>query len=84
MTNAQDRRYAAIQSVINTFLDEKGVWSHAWTRKEISHAIQSIAPLGRTDRWLNAVSGWQCLILDQDNDAHWALLQGSIMTAHNA
>lgn len=84
MTSAQDNRYAAIQRVVNQFLDENAEWSHAINRAEIGVAISDLHSLGRTDRWRLAISQWREMVEDKENDARWALLQGSIFAAHSA
>ena len=84
MTLAQDSRYAAIQRVVSQFLDENAEWSHAITRIEIGNAIYGLRDIGRTARWKLAVQRRQEMVEYKENDTRWALLQGSIMTAHSA
>jgi hypothetical protein len=82
--SAQDKRYAAIQTCVSSFLDENAEWSHAFSREDIAKAILPLTALGRTERWFNAIRAWESLVLDTENDARWALLQGSVMAAHAA
>lgn len=84
MTSAQDNRYAAIQRVVNQFLDENAEWSHATTRVKIGKAIYDLRDKGRTAEWKLSIQRWREMVEDKENDTRWALLQGSVMAGHNA
>lgn len=84
MTSSQDSRYIAIQKTVTAFLDEQGEWVHAFDRRDIAQEICPLTALGTTERWFNAIHQWEAMVLDTDNDARWALIQGSIFAAHAA
>jgi hypothetical protein len=82
---ASDKRLAAIHTVLITFLDEDGEWSHVYSRDEIAQAIVPLTALGKTTRWFNAIHLWESMVLDSmPINTRWALLQGSILAGHAA
>lgn len=82
---SKNARYAAIQSLVSSFLDDKGNWLHAINRQEIADAIADLIGLGKSDGWKLAVRRWQEMITESEiGNTRWALLQGSVMVAHAA
>jgi hypothetical protein len=78
---AQDRRIDAITAVNERYRDthERQV-----PTGEITVAIRKLAPLGRTDRWKQAVEAWALLVAENPENRRWACVQGAIYCAHAA
>lgn len=84
MTKSETRRHANIRSTVAAQLDTNHLVRSDATRDDVAVAIRALTDLGRTGRWINAIDTWACMVLDEDNDLHWALLQGSVGATHAA
>jgi len=92
-SKAAEKRYAAMQEMsakVVTFDREThtNVW-HFTTRPVVAEMIRELLPLGRTERWTNAIENWAAMVLDTENNSgpkgfEWAFFQGGIYVGHAA
>lgn len=85
MSKAADKRYAGIKGV-----GERALYTDAdagnlflANRATIAGWIRELAPLGRTERWNNAVEGWAHAV-ETEESLEWAFLQYSVWATHAA
>lgn len=87
--NAYTRRIAAINTVNDAVVTTQyvhGEWTNVWTttdRDEVAALIRTLAPLGRTIRWNDAVESWAFAVEEHENFT-WAFFQYGIYTARAA
>jgi hypothetical protein len=85
MNKAAEKRYAGIKAVSDVVADGRG--NLVMTEpSEIAALIRDLAPLGRTDRWKDAIEAWASLVEDQEDEKglRWAFFQGGIWAGHEA
>lgn len=95
-TKAQQARFDAIGQIVTLAIDPDNGYQ---VRPECSvgkvvKAIRDLKPLGRTQRWGQAITRWENMILECDDYAkqseewkrhmHWAILQGNVYAGHAA
>jgi hypothetical protein len=78
---AQDRRIEAITAVNECFRDTH---NQQVPTGAVVVAIRKLAPLGRTERWKQAVDDWARLVEEHPENRRWACYVGAIFTAHRA
>jgi hypothetical protein len=86
MSDATERRYAAIREATEAFLDAGNDYAirESVTRESVAAHIDTLRPLGRTARWAGALDKWRAWVLDENTDLRWAIVQGSIGAGHGA
>jgi hypothetical protein len=95
-SKATEKRFEAMKalsdSIVTVEIHESGptnVW-HTEDATKIAAGIRALAPLGRTDRWKDAVEGWALLVEEKAQDGsgvqgiRWAYFQGGIFAGHAA
>jgi hypothetical protein len=94
-TKAQDRRYEGINALCTQTRerrldgDEKPYvhWSQTLRdQKVLASRIRDLKPLGRTQRWTDAVEVWAVEVEQADNEStfHWAFDQFAIYASYAA
>lgn len=96
MSNASDRRYAALKTVSKsivwqeTFLRDgefhlENVWTEE-THTAVAERIRELAKLGRTERWVTAIEDWAVAVetADSPETFQWAALQYGVWASHAA
>lgn len=83
-TNAQQKRYDAIQAITHEFIDVSTGMETTDDREAVGRKIIELWELGRTERWRVAVREWCDLVCDSSNPLRWAIIQGAIYTAFQA
>lgn len=86
MSKASETRFGAIRAVTETFVNAENDFEvRADTNRDsVAERIESLRPLGRTDRWHGALDTWRAWVLDPETDLRWAIVQGSIGAGHAA
>ena len=51
-------------------------------RQAIADMLATLKPLGRTQRWQDAIDSWIIMVLDTDYDLHWAYGQYGIYAGY--
>ena len=74
MNSAQIKRFDAMVSLSNEVFSIDGTMILT-DRGIIAEKINNLKPLGRTERWRNAVDAWSAMVLEEDNDLGWAYAQ---------
>lgn len=81
---AVQRRLDALRALCSRHVNAANDYTPTATREQIAADIETLAPLGRTDRWKGEVAGWATLVLDTDYDLTWAFNQGGIYVGYAA
>lgn len=74
---AATRRVDALQALYAAHQDPQD-------REVLAAAIEELLPLGRSERWQDALTGWAALVRDTNNNITWAYAQGSVYAANAA
>lgn len=84
-SNAVERRYAAIRTIVDKAQTD-GILHTSTTQASLTEAIKALAPLGRTDRWQATLRQWQGFVNESADRDHlrWALYQGAIYAGYAA
>lgn len=84
--NAADKRSAAIDAFTEKYRPKDNGYRLLpnVTAQDAITDIRAMADLGRTQRWQNAIKGWEQMIIDFPDDLEWAILQGGIYAGHAA
>lgn len=88
-TAAAERRWAAMRAMSDTVVSrDTGVYLIT-DAEVIAERIESLAPLGRTDRWHGAIAAWADAVRDPERRGdleylHWAFAQYSVYASYSA
>ena len=78
MSAARDRRLAAISELVTRHLGDE--WASTLAdvdREKVAADIETLAGLGRTDEWRQAVTTWAAMVREREHATH-ALRQWAI------
>ncbi len=87
MGKATDKRYAAIKAFSSGFLNADNGYKIENTPENVERvrkALESLTPLGRTDRWKLAVSNALTDLDDATYDLQWVIVQHSVYLGYAA
>lgn len=81
---AADKRYAAMQALMRTWMTPEGKLYKRTTKDRVLNDIDALHELGRTERWHKALEQWKDMVRNGPGDLHWAILQGNIYATYAA
>jgi hypothetical protein len=79
-TTPTARRHAEITAVLDLFRSDMDTAPVA----DMAAAVLTLAPLGRSKAWKDAVAAWSQLITDHADARAWALVQGAVWACNAA
>ena len=83
MANTQNRT-DAVAGLVKGFLNDKHMLRQDVARADIVTAINALRPMGRTQRWSDALESWAGMVDESPLNMNWALLQGQVYALHAA
>lgn len=83
-TQAEQRRYDAINLIVTEAVDGKGKLRRGANQEDIRCRVLALKEIGRTDRWRHTVVRWAAMVNSANTvtDLEYAVLQGSIFAGH--